>query len=163
MRKEYRYFEYAGLNFETVTLFIPLSGRASHWLEFSAYLDRQTWPHGQIKLVFMDTSQNADFTEQVGDWISTCDYADVRHFKATVADSGLADRDRRDGQVQDEVRTAVSRNYNRMAREVTTDYVWVLEDDILPPDDVCERLLRDFDPQTAWVSAAYDSRFDGQP
>jgi hypothetical protein len=47
-----------------------------------------------------------------------------------------------------------------MARELTTDYVWILEDDILPPDDACERLLRGFDRDTVSVSAAYPSRFE---
>ncbi|MDB5339083.1 MAG: kfoC 1 [Planctomycetaceae bacterium] len=164
MRKAYQgYFDYAGLDAETVTLFIPLSGRTTLWPLFSEFLDRQQWPHDQIKLIFMDTSQNDAFSVLIRDWMRGCDYADVRHFTTSVAVPGLADRDRHNAQVQEGVRTAVARIYNRMAREVTTDYVWVLEDDILPPDDVCERLLRGFDPQTASVSAVYDSRFDGQP
>jgi hypothetical protein len=46
---------------------------------------------------------------------------------------------------------------------VTTDYVWIIEDDVVPPDDACERLLRIFDSDTVSVSGVYDSRYDGLP
>jgi hypothetical protein len=74
-----------------------------------------------------------------------------------VGQAGLADRPRLE--VRAEVSLAMARIYNRMARELVTDYVWVLEDDVLPPIDACERLLRGFDGLTASVSAAYWSRF----
>jgi glycosyltransferase involved in cell wall biosynthesis len=157
------YFDYAGLRHEILTLFIPLSGRQSLWPGLADYLDRQSWPHDQVRLILMDTSQNLDFSRTVRDWMATCDYPDVHYFREAVARSGIADDDRYQQEVQDEVRRAVARIYNRMAREVATDYVWVLEDDILPPDDAAERLLRGFDDQTASVSSAYRSRYDGMP
>lgn len=57
----------------------------------------------------------------------------------------------------------MARVYSAIATEVTSDYVWILEDDVVPPDDVCERLLRGFDETTASVSAVYPSRYDRLP
>ena len=157
------YFSYAGLRHETVTLFIPLSGRSTLWPALAAYLDRQTWPHAQVRLVLMDTSQDPGFSRKVQKWIASCDYPDVRHVRAAVARAGVADDNRYQPQVRDQVRLAVARIYNRLAREVSTDYAWVIEDDILPPADACERLLRGFNRDTASVSGIYLSRYDGLP
>jgi hypothetical protein len=157
------YFDYAGLAHETITLFVPLSGRAALWPDLAAYLARQSWPHGNVRLILFDSSADDSFAAHVREWVARCDYADVRHIRAGVSRAGLADDDRFRRQIQAEVRVAMARIYNRLARDAATDYVWVLEDDILPPDDACERLLRGFDRQTASVSGTYPSRHDGLP
>src|SRR5262245_25051333 len=51
------------------------------------------------------------------------------------------------------------RIYNRMAREATTEYIGVVEDDIGPPLNAAERLMPGFDEEIASVSGAYRSRF----
>lgn len=150
------YFQRASLALETITLFIPLSGRIALWPGLAAFLDRQTWPHDRTRLVLFDTSQNDIFSQRVRAWIAGCDYADVRHVRASVGAPGLADNPRHTA--AREVSLAMARIYNQMARELTTNYVWVVEDDMLPPDDAGERLLRGFDEQTASVSGAYLSR-----
>jgi len=151
------YFHRAALASETITLFIPLSGRSQLWPETATFLERQTWPHDQVKLILFDTSQNAEFSRTVRRWIAGCDYFDVRHLREAVGEAGLADRPRRE--VAHSVSSAMARIYNRLARESVTDYVWIVEDDVLPPPDACSRLLYGFDRQTASVSAAYWSRF----
>jgi hypothetical protein len=151
------YFHRAALAAEAVTLFIPLSGRSRLWPELATFLDRQTWPHRQTRLVLFDSSQDPSFSEMVRRWIARCDYADVRHLCEGVGEPGLAERPRRDA--SRDVSLAMARIYNRMARETTTDYVWVLEDDILPPLDAGSKLMHGFDRNTASVSAAYWSRF----
>ncbi|HJT76342.1 MAG TPA: glycosyltransferase family 2 protein [Gemmataceae bacterium] len=151
------YFSRAALAREVITLFVPLAGRKSLWPGLAAFLGRQAWPHDQVQLVLLDTSQDAAFGATVRAWVAGCDYPDVRHVRQAVGEPGLADRDRR--AAVREATLAMARIYNRLARLVTTDYVWVVEDDVLPPDDACERLLRGFDERTASVSAAYRSRF----
>lgn len=153
------YFDRQELSRQTITLFIPLAGRESLWRELRKFLDRQTWPHEQLRLILCDTSQDEQFGRLVRDWISRCDYPDVRHLRFAPGTSGLADRPR-DQQVI-AVNEAMCRIYNRLRQCLTTDYVWVLEDDIIPPDDVLARLLRSFDEHTASVCAPYRSRFDG--
>ena len=44
------------------------------------------------------------------------------------------------------------RIYNRMLAEVTTEFVWILEDDVIPPVDACDRMLEGFDKQVASVA-----------
>jgi glycosyltransferase involved in cell wall biosynthesis len=150
------YFRRASLAMETITLFLPLSGRVALWPGMAAFLERQTWPHAQTRLVLFDTSQCDVFSQRVRTWVGACDYSDVRHVRMDVGQPGVADRPRQ--AAAREVALAMARIYNQMARELTTDYVWVVEDDMLPPDDACERLLRGFDERTASISAAYLSR-----
>lgn len=156
---ETNYFDRQRLARESITLFIPLAGRESLWRELRKFLDRQTWPHGQLRLILCDTSQDEQFGRLVRDWISRCDYPDVRHLRFAPGSKGLADFPR-DQQIV-AVNEAMCRIYNQLRQNLTTDYVWVLEDDIIPPDDVLAQLLRSFDEHTASVCAPYRSRFDG--
>jgi hypothetical protein len=157
--KTANYFQQRAMETETVTLFVALSGRTAVWPRFQQFLQQQTWPHSQVKLWLLDTSQNARFGRRVKRWISQCDYTDVRYRAEAVATPGLADAPRDNGATLDAVRMAAARIYNRLAREVTGHYVLTLEDDIIPPNDVIERLLRGFDHHVASVAAPYPSRF----
>lgn len=151
------YFSTAHLDREIITLFIPLSGRHTLWPKLKNFLDRQTWPHGQVQLVILDTSNDSTFEQMVRTWIANCDYADVRYVKRGFGEAGLADFPRSDA--VSAVRRTMARIYNFLARSVLTNYVWVLEDDLLPVDDVCEQLMRQFDSTTGTVSAPYQSRY----
>lgn len=159
LEKRSLYFQYAALDQEQVTLCVPLSGRMELWPELAAFLERQTWPHQQIRLLLIDTSQNAEFSAVVRNWGAQSDYPVVNYIEQAVGPPQLADDNRREEEIQHSVRQAMARIYNRLAREVTTEYVWILEDDILPPDNVCRQLLLGFDGRTASVAAPYRSRF----
>lgn len=153
------YFNQRAMETETITLFVALSGRSGVWPRFQQFLEQQTWPHAQVKLWLLDTSQDARFGRRIRRWISQCDYADVHYRTEAVATPGLADAPRDNGETLDAVRMAAARIYNRLAREVTGQYVLTVEDDIIPPNDVVERLLRGFDHNVASVAAPYPSRF----
>ncbi|GIX05063.1 MAG: hypothetical protein KatS3mg114_0932 [Planctomycetaceae bacterium] len=157
--KTANYFNQRAMETETVTLFVALSGRTAVWPRFQQFLEQQTWPHSQVKLWLLDTSQDERFGRRIRSWISQCDYADVRYRAEAVATPGLADAPRDNGATLDAVRMAAARIYNRLAREVTGHYVLTLEDDVIPPNDVIERLLRGFDHNVASVAAPYPSRF----
>lgn len=156
---ECSYFDLRGLTHEAITLCVPLSGRTGIWPYFQQFLDQQTWPHDQVRLVLLDTSQNPRFGRRVRRWISQCDYQDVRYIAEVVAEPGLADADRRLSEVQDAVRMAAARIYNRLAREATGTFMWIIEDDVIPPPNAAELLLRGFDSTTASVAGPYPSRF----
>ncbi|MFV0443966.1 MAG: glycosyltransferase [Planctomycetaceae bacterium] len=153
------YFDLRGLAHETITLCVPLSGRTAVWPYFQQFLQQQTWPHYQVRLVLLDTSQDARFGRRIRRWISQCDYRDVRYIAEAVAERGLADVDRRLPEVQDAVRMAAARIYNRFAGEVTGTFLWIIEDDVIPPPNAAELLLRGFDHMTATVAGPYPSRF----
>lgn len=157
--KTANYFNQRAMETETITLFVALSGRNAVWPRFQQFLEQQTWPHSQVKLWLLDTSQNERFGRRIRRWISQCDYADVRYRTEAVATPGLADAPRDNGTTLDAVRMAAARIYNRLAREVTGHYVLTVEDDVIPPNDVIERLLRGFDHNVASVAAPYPSRF----
>lgn len=162
-RKDLNYFQSHGLEYHTVTLFIPLAGRSWAWNRLQQFLDRQSWPHDQIRLVLCDTSQDPAFSRQVRHWLSTCDYPDVRYFPLEAGTPGLADRNRRERVNYFEVKQAVCRIYNRLRLLLDTPYCWILEDDIIPPDDVLTRLLWHFNYNVGAVTAPYQSRFNGMP
>lgn len=161
VKKEVAYYSSHGLMYHTVTLFIPLAGRKWGWDRLSEYLDRQSWPHDQIKLILCDTSQDAEFSQMVRDWIAGSDYTDVRYFQLNAGIPGLADKERRENQVG--VKYAVCRIYNKLRLMLETPYCWILEDDIIPPDNVLERLLKSFHHNIGAVTAPYQSRFSGMP
>ena len=142
---------------QRVTLLVPLAGRTWAWPQLAAFLDRQTWPHDRLSIVLGDTSQSAEFSAQVRSWAARCDYADVRHLRFAVEAPGLADVDRSaHGQ---RVNSAMCRIWRRLVVGLATPWTWTLEDDVIPPDDVLQRLLSHFEPIVDAVCAPYRSRF----
>ncbi|MCY2966178.1 MAG: glycosyltransferase [Planctomycetota bacterium] len=153
------YFDLAALRYQPITLFIPLSGRREKLLSLGVFLDRQTWPRDRMRVVIADTSQRPEFGREVRELFSMLDYPDLRIYSQAVARPKIADDDRFNDFVRSEVRRAMPRIYNRALRECSTEYLWILEDDVTPPDDVAERLMRGMAPDVASVSAAYRSRY----
>lgn len=151
------YFHFAGLQAAEVTIFTPFSGRTAFWEEYTQWLNAQTWPRHQTRLMLCDTGGDEEFAARVRGFLADCDYDDVRYMVRTVGEPGLADLPRRSH--KNAVRMACSRIYNCMAREVTTPWVLIVEDDILPKPDVIEQLLHGFDEKTASVAAPYRSRY----
>jgi glycosyltransferase involved in cell wall biosynthesis len=152
-----QYYQSAWLEKEQVALFIPLSGRKRLWPRLASFLENQEWPHNQVSLILFDTSQNTDFTDLVRHWLVNSDYTDIRYIQGTVAEPELADHPRID--YATDVRKAMARIYNTLRNELTKQYVWVLEDDIIPPLNVARKLLENFDDRTGSVAAPYRSRF----
>ncbi len=153
------HYDLASLAHETLTLFVPFAGRRWAWPAMREFLERQTWPHDRTRLVFCDTSDDPLFSQELRNWLARSDYIDARHYWQTVGPAGLADDNRRMDDVRIAVQSAMPRIYNRLAREATTEFIWIVEDDITPPLDAAERLLREFDDNTASVSGVYESRF----
>lgn len=150
------WYKRAALNLEPVTIFIPLSGRFDAWPHLSAWLDRQTWPREQCRLILLDTSQHRQFGLRVRNWIAQSEYQDVRYTTMNVGLKGLADLPRREHATA--VRQAMCRIYNWMAQQIGTEYVLVIEDDVIPPADVADRLLRSFGERVASVAAPFRAR-----
>lgn len=155
--RELSYYKAAWLERERITLCLPLSGRRELWPRIRSFLENQTWPHDQIQLFVIDTSQDAEWSGDVRAWLASGPFSDYRYFARSVGTPGLADVDRLE--FVTDVRMAMARIYNLLRSELKTDYVWILEDDILPPPDVASRLLQQFDERTASVAAPYRSRF----
>lgn len=155
-----RWSKSAGVDWQPVTVFIPLSGRAWAWDHQKEFLNRQTFNHDNLNIVLCDTSQNKTFNNSLRRWAATCDYNDVRVFKMSVATPGLAD-ETRGGRpdIEKFVNLALCRIYNRMRRELSTAFCITLEDDVIPPDDAFTMMFEAMTPDTASVFAPYPSRF----
>ena len=150
------YFERAALAAADVTIFTPLAGRAPLWEGYADWLRAQTWPRDQCRLLLADTSGLSEFARTVRQFLASSDYPDARYALWPVAEPGLADRPR--GDHLDAVRRACARIYHRMAGEITTRFVLIVEDDVIPPPSIIERLLRSFDAGTVAVAAPYRAR-----
>lgn len=154
------HFYRAALIEEPVTFFIALSGRMRYWKRMLRFLNKQTWPRDKVKLVLVDSSSSQKFHKRVKRWAYSSDYDDIRVVRYDAGEkAGVADDDRRDDSVRHSVQRAVARIYNKMAREISTEYVLTIEDDVLPPLNVAETLLRSFDPSTVSVCAPLESRY----
>jgi hypothetical protein len=157
-RLNYRHLISAEL--EPLTLFIPLSGRWERWPQTLDWLDRQTWPTDVIRLILCDTSGDPEFSRMVRRDVLELPFDDVRVMTLPPLSVGLADADRHDAAVCSAVQQMVARIYRTMTQQLTTDFVCVLEDDIIPPLDGISLLWDGMDLRIASVSGAYRSRFD---
>jgi len=150
------YFDDSGLSCEPVTIVVPLAGRWHLWSGTREWLESQTWPQSQCRLMLIDNSHDPAFGEVVRDWAFRCSYEDIRYIRSTTGRAGLADEQRTGRPEHDrEVHRTVAGLYNAAFRENGTDYVLTLEDDIEPPVDAIEQLLLGMEPRVAAVSGAY--------
>jgi glycosyltransferase involved in cell wall biosynthesis len=156
----YTYYDGAALSEETITLFTPLLGRYHCWERYRHFLEEQYWNHRKVHLFLLDLSGDDVFSSRVRRWMADSDYPDIRYLRSSPAVAGLADGNRScqsadDGNVpalkSQRLEFAKIYNHLRLAR---TDYLWIVEDDIIPPLDACDRLLRSFDSETMSVSGA---------
>lgn len=83
------------------------------------------------------------------------------YFALAAGTAGLVSQDRRNAAVETVTNLVMCRIHNELRRRLTTDFAWVLEDDLIPrrPNQL-ERMLRSFRADVATVSAPYLSRYD---
>lgn len=154
------HFERAGIELDEITIAIPFSGRRQWWTRLRDWLDDHKWPCSQTRLLFLDFSRDILFGRDLRIFLSEqAGYRAVQYVWDFRGDPRLADEDRRDAKVYSAVQRAMPCIYNELRRSVTTPWVLIVEDDILPPPDAAERLLRSFTDQVASVSGAYRSRY----
>lgn len=159
------YYIAAELEKEPITLFIPLSGRTALWDKLEKFLDAQVWPRNQTQLILMDTSQNSEYAKMIKKWICQCNYPDIHYLQQSVGVAGLADLIRADEygtpykEILREIIMAMSQIYNEMKNLSRTEYIWSLEDDVIPPLDFCQRALSQFHYNVVSVSSPYVNRY----
>lgn len=152
------YWEDSDFSHEPITLVVAFSGRWACWHRLADWLQTQTWPLQQLRLVIINTTHAPLSTKMLGleDWGGS-----LQIERLDVGRSGLADEDRR-GRVAtaEAVDIAVTAIYNTAIRLLTTEYVVFIEDDVIPESpDTVELLLRQMGPWTAGVSGVYQQRY----
>ena len=156
LNAKYSYAHRSGFTEEPTTLCLSLSGRTWAWPLTRAFLETQTWPHDRMHLILLDTSQNDTFGEEIRQWLGKCDYASHTYLQQSVGMQGLADLPREEYAAA--VDQACAGIYNRFARLARTPIVCFLEDDVIPPPDVYERLIASMTRESVSVSAVYFKR-----
>lgn len=148
------YYDSANLSREHVTIFTPLAGRDKLFPGYIDWLLWQTWPRHQTSLLLLETVPQE---ERVLNCMMLTEYPDVRiACRALGSPEALAmPRDRKGWQV---IGPIMAQIYGWMRTNITTDWVLVVEDDVLPPKDVIDRLMRSMDADVASVSAAVPFR-----
>lgn len=148
-----------------VTIFTALSGRRKYWAKYREFLDNVKCDTSETRIVLLDTSQSDDFGEMVRDWLADCRFRKIAYLRKRVGRAGLADV-RRMGpdrsqsvELNFEIHRAMCAIYTTMKEAVHTPFVWVIEDDIIPPLDALERLGAAITPDTVSVSGVYQHRY----
>ncbi len=154
------YYQLANLRSADVTICIPFSGRRFAWPKLRDWLERQTHPRDKCKLLLANCGTDDHFADEVAMWLPTSGYKSFAITRFHVGQrSGLADENRRDERVCADVRIVVARIYSRMRQELTTEFAFIVEDDIVPPLDAIDRLLRCLDHKVVCATGAYRSRY----
>lgn len=152
--------EVSPVRFEKLTLFIPLSGRTDIWPALRQFLDHQTFDRTRISLFLCDTSNDQAFHRNIRKWVEFCDYDDVRLMRLNLdTPPNLSDANRRLPEIREAVRLAVAKIYRMMIRETTDEFLWIIEDDVIPPLDAADKLLSQFDRHVMSVSGCYRSPY----
>ena len=158
-----KYFVDAAMNLETITVFTTVSHRVRQnpmlWKRRLEWIERQTWPREQLRICIANTSHQPVSVHDLS-LDRLAGLAGITVYDHPVGGSGLEDVDRRQEEIEKQVQTVVAAIYNRMLREVPTQWCLILEDDVFPEEsDLIERLLSSSDANTIAVAAAYKQRY----
>jgi len=154
------YHERAGVADECVTVFCTFSGRVakdlSLWTRRKEWLRTQTWP--RFRIVIANTSHEP-LPAGWMDGLPACE--GLSFYDHPVGSKpGLEQVFRGESGVERSVQTAVAAIYNRMFREVSTEYILTLEDDVFPLGlDTIAQLAKAVEQDTAAVTGAYQQRY----
>lgn len=134
-----------------LTLFIPLCGRREIFEgPFSQFLQEQYWEHSSIRLVFCDTSGDKDFADLLKQWLKTCDYPHNEYlkFECGKPTSEL------------ELNNLCCDIYNVATNYTDTQYIWIVEDDVIPPPNAATRLVSNFTELTGSCTGVYRHKYE---
>lgn len=153
-------------SFDFATIAIPFAGREWCLEPMLSALEAQTFPHRNASVLFLDSSNDEAFGRRLRDWLARCDFGDVRYVRHEQADveglngAAIADLPLQAGcrQLGDVVNDRVAALWGRIGQLATTDLIWALEDDTIPPPYAFERLASRFSPQVDAVSGCYPGR-----
>lgn len=159
------FYSRAGLVDETVSLFVTLT-EVRFWPALRRFLTSQAWPHQQTRLTVCGILGPSEHLAGIRDWLADSDYLDARYVSLPSVSAPVAERaagvGRWGGPEQAETirndltfRRTQAHAFNRLVRMAIDDYVWLLDEDLDPPDNVCESLLQGFDEETACVCAPF--------
>jgi len=150
------YYDVASLAMEPITLVLPLSGREQYWPRLSQWAEQQS---RVTDIIVIDSSSDPAFRSKVKAWLNERDVRSAKYVSLPPS-NGLADAERKIGNdAYRGVQRAMPRVYRNLRESLTTEFAMIVEDDVLPPVDTIERLLRSMGENVAAVSGVVPSRF----
>lgn len=151
-----QYYHEANLDKEPITLVLPLSGRNKYWPHLKAWASRQS---RITDILVIDTSSDVNFRDRVKAWMLTRPFVSMQYVSMPPS-NGLADADRAspDKIAYRAVQSIMPKIYSHL-RRVMTEYMLIVEDDVLPPENTIEPLLHHMRPDVAAVSGLMESRY----
>ncbi len=159
-RGQQSFYDEAALNLETIDVVILASGRREWWPRLKQWLETQSWPLEQMRLIIASNA-DAEFQAEVRQWMNTLPVASTT-FIRMPGEGSLADADRIASEAnRNAVNLFVTQMYNAAIGHIQGRYAFFVEDDICPQSpDAIEQLLRRMDHDVAAVSGIYRSRFN---
>lgn len=157
--KAHRWRDRCAMTSQPLTIAVPLSGRV--WDRLAWVLTSLEWDRSLLRLLLLDSSQDAEFNRRAKRWAADSDFASVQVLSVTAGDKGLADQPRvtQDAAQLWRVNSTMCYLWETIASEITTEWALLLEDDIEPPPNVLHRLSECLNPGVAGVCGAYRSRY----
>lgn len=142
---------------QPITLFMALSGRQFAWPRIRDWM--QSLP-SNVRIVLCDDSHDAAFSVAIRN--ESWGLRDVRVYASGIPDPPPMHEDRTDANTFLRVEHRVCRIYNRAIQECGTQFMWILEDDILPEKpahEVLRLLAHGVEHHVGAVSGVYRSRY----
>jgi glycosyltransferase involved in cell wall biosynthesis len=153
-RRQKTYYQLASLANEPITLCLPISGRTEYWDRLRGWVERQT----RITDLLIIDSSPAEFRQELRRWAMGLPVRSVKIVSLPESD-GLADLNRTNQKVYRKVQQTMPRVYSHLRNSLATELALIVEDDVLPPNDAIERLLRGMEHDVAAVSGLVPSRW----
>jgi glycosyltransferase involved in cell wall biosynthesis len=155
----YNYWEEANLVNDTVTLVIALSGRQWAWPPMKEWLMNQSWPISQLRVMILDNSHTGISLLDLGlaDWPGS-----IQIERCDIGRLGLAEENRvHSTDIQMEVNSIVAQLYNIAVSISRNEYMFFLEDDVIPMGkNTIRDLMGLMSADIVSVSGVYPTRYD---
>ena len=162
------YWKRAALLLNPVTIFTPFAGRTSTFEKYMEGLKNLDFDHDLIHLHWFDTSGKPEFGQMLKDTLSEMDVGRTTYTKAPLPamwehtpQSLIEGRVQNIDNAQYYYEMAVIYAYNTLLTCCPTEYVLVIEDDIVPEPAALKKMLKTMDEHTAAVVAHYECHLQG--
>lgn len=153
------YWDSANLYNETITMVIAFSGRIEAWQSVREWIINQSWPISQLRIMILDNSHTNISLLDLGlaDWPGS-----IQIERCNLGMPMIAEKNRiSDVSLQTEVNFIVSYLYNMATSISKSEYMFFLEDDVIPKSkDTIRQLLSLMSEDVAGVSGVYPTRYD---
>lgn len=147
------YYERAALRLERITLVVPIA-RERYWDRLYEWIKQQP----QITdVMIIDSSDSEEFRNRLKMDLAGLDVRSIRYV-SRARSNGLQDQPRSGTQAYYDVQAVMPRIYRHL-RDVTTEYVMIVEDDVLPPAGAVETLMMKVEDNVAGVAGVVPSAY----